>query len=354
MRPHGTERRSQLVSIQCLRGVAALLVLFHHVRIPTNWLFDPLEPFRFGTGGVDLFFVVSGFIMIIAAREESVGGFVVRRVVRIVPLYWLATFAYIAVLMLLRPWADAPLSTGTVVRSLLFIPYYRQDFAVPTPILVPGWTLNFEMAFYAVFAVGLACRRPLLVAGAILVILIGVGVLLHDKGPMAAVWTSPLLSRFLGGMLLGQLHLSVGLRRFGLLLPIGAVGLLVCAMPLAARIDHLALLRGLSAIAVVAGAVALEDRFAAHVPQLPKQLGDASYSLYLSHWPVLAALHAAHGLLPAYGWCQFLLWMVIGLSVPIVAGLLVHRWVEAPMTQLFRRLVVQPLRAGNKLTGQRT
>ena len=75
--------RQSFASVQYLRAVAALLVVLHHARSPKPWLFNPLEDFMGGTTGVDIFFVISGFIMFTAARSEQVGTFVWRRLVRV-------------------------------------------------------------------------------------------------------------------------------------------------------------------------------------------------------------------------------------------------------------------------------
>jgi peptidoglycan/LPS O-acetylase OafA/YrhL len=115
--------------------------------------------------GVGTFFVISGLIMIRSAfgdfgSQQKAGRFIFRRLIRVVPLYWLATL----------PFAAAAIARGEevtlsmVVRSLLFIPYVALSSEAVRPIVAQGWTLNFEMLFYAVFAVALLFRRRLEIA----------------------------------------------------------------------------------------------------------------------------------------------------------------------------------------------
>ena len=154
-------------SIQILRAVAALGVVALHVshegatRLGAR---NPLPDFSVGAAGVDLFFVISGFIMVYAsdalfARAGAPAYFFTRRLARIVPLYWAATAAAVVCFVAFR-YAGAleQLSWQTFVASLLFVPWPRPDGAM-LPVHMLGWTLNFEMFFYVVFALALMLTR---------------------------------------------------------------------------------------------------------------------------------------------------------------------------------------------------
>ena len=91
LEPGAPAPNRQIISLQYLRAVAALLVVFHHVRNPGNGLFNPISHWNFGQAGVDMFFLISGYIMYAVARQERPVRFLQRRIVRIVPLYWIAT-----------------------------------------------------------------------------------------------------------------------------------------------------------------------------------------------------------------------------------------------------------------------
>ena len=146
-------------SIHYLRGLAALLVVFHHGVLQFPGLRDRYAHFEFGQAGVDIFFVISGFVIYLASIEGRIrpGEFVKRRIVRIVPLYWVATLALVAAAVCApQLFATTVVTPQNVGQSLLFIPSYSAAFPDQIwPVLVPGWSLNYEMFFYGLFALGL-------------------------------------------------------------------------------------------------------------------------------------------------------------------------------------------------------
>lgn len=127
-------------SIQALRGIAAMAVVVGHSAIFTR-----------GTFGVDIFFVVSGFIMMYVT-QSSAKHFLVKRLIRIVPLYWLVTAARFALSP--SPIYSQPFNWTLFVESLLFFPDFK--FHNSQPIFNVGWTLNHEMAFYLLFTAACA------------------------------------------------------------------------------------------------------------------------------------------------------------------------------------------------------
>ena len=145
-----------ILPIQYLRGIAALMVVWHHSssQIPALNRFFPGSS---GAHGVDLFFVISGFIMAVTTTGAGLTPlqFLRRRVVRVVPLYWILTLAMVG-LALVAPslFRTLKVTADTLVQSLLFIPHFSTSFTDKAwPLLVPGWTLNYEMYFYVILAV---------------------------------------------------------------------------------------------------------------------------------------------------------------------------------------------------------
>jgi exopolysaccharide production protein ExoZ len=139
----------RLNSIRILRAVAATTVVVHHVVIQDGTVFGEFR--------VDIFFVLSGFVIALALAEgaTSVRDFVVSRVVRIVPLYWLATLL-VFFGALLRPdlFNSTTANVPELLKSLFFIPY-RKENGHMFPMLFVGWTLNYEVLFYAVSTLAL-------------------------------------------------------------------------------------------------------------------------------------------------------------------------------------------------------
>ena len=148
----------RLVGIEYLRACAATAVMLFHYALASGYSGALVA---LGQFGVDVFFVISGFIMWTVSRDEaSPAGFLLRRIVRIAPLYWLATLA--AALVTTEGGVTLGLGApaGDLAKALFFIPAYSaRSPDVVEPILSVGWTLNLEMAFYALFAASLAAPR---------------------------------------------------------------------------------------------------------------------------------------------------------------------------------------------------
>jgi peptidoglycan/LPS O-acetylase OafA/YrhL len=286
-------------SIQILRAIAALGVVALHVghegatRLGAR---NPLPDFSAGAAGVDLFFVISGFIMVYAsdalfARAGAAGYFFTRRLARIVPLYWAATAAALVCFVVLRYAGSLEqLSWQTLAASLLFVPWPRPD-GMMLPVHILGWTLNFEMLFYAVFAFALMLpRRSAVVAVTALFLgLVAIGRAFALPQPFA-FWCDPVILEFCFGMLIALAY------REGFRLPhVAAAGLVIAgfiALALGMMITGWPrlLLWGAPAAAIVAGAVLTTPREPGAIARVFIFLGDASYSIYLVHWLAILAL----------------------------------------------------------------
>jgi exopolysaccharide production protein ExoZ len=148
MRSYSGPTRERLTGLQALRAIAALAVVHFHTGLAFgNW-------HHVGAFGVDIFFTLSGFLMAKISVEDR-SAFLLRRAIRIVPSYWLLTVISAAALLAF-PVSDpaSPRGVLPLVRSLCFIPYYRIDGTI-FPVLVPGWSLNYEMCFYLLVALAL-------------------------------------------------------------------------------------------------------------------------------------------------------------------------------------------------------
>ena len=329
--------RNQLLSIQYLRGIAALMVVAFHARNPVDWLFNPLTGYTGLAWGVDIFFVISGFIMYVAARGEAVTEFLGKRVIRVAPLYWLCTFALVVVITRLTPAALAELDVSHLVQSLLFVPHYSPLHPkLIEPYLIPGWTLNFEMFFYALFAIGLYLRRPLVFTSLAILVLFAAGRLLENDSAIFRTYTSPLLLEFICGVWIGALFVHGRIwNRTGGLLPLGF--LLLLTLPALELGDGMTMaLRILSASLIIYGAVSFGGRVPESRPL--KLIGDASYSIYLTHEVMFIKLsrNIWDGL-PVTGWPQFIGFMLTALALSTVVGILVYYLVEKPMTNMLRK-----------------
>ena len=309
-------------SIQYLRGAAAAGVVTYHVY--NNFPVPTGRSFEIGRYGVDVFFVISGFIMYTAARSERVTRFVSRRLIRVVPLYRLAT----VVAALLYFWFDGVHPSGTeAVLSLALVPHYSEAHRGEIwPILVPGWTLSYEMLFYGLFAIGLIARRVVAVPIFAIAVLVTFGAIFGPKSAPLIVLTSPLLIEFLLGILvaLAQHRRPAWLPAIMLALTAAALGGLALGLE---RVTIFA-----SAAAIVAGAAWLDQRHHRKPVRALLTLGDASYSIYLFHIPILFVVdRSIEKSLRAASPATIDAAAVAALAIALVGGVLLHFALEKPL-----------------------
>jgi exopolysaccharide production protein ExoZ len=332
-----------LTSIQILRAVAALGVLFHHTAHEVAAKTGVTVPFGelvVGAGGVDLFFVISGFVMVYAserlfAQPGATRMFFLRRLARIVPLYWAATailvgYVYVAHRIFPPPFV----TTEGVIASFLFIPYPLPS-GLMAPVHALGWTLNYEMFFYVIFAAALFTARTMRLA--ILTIAIAglaiTGLILRPQGDLAATYTDPIMLEFLAGVWLGVIWTSRV-----------SAGPLLCVVLVASGLGLLALLSGAGNVprvlvwglpaTLIVGGIALYERDHT-VPKWPwlLLLGDASYSIYLWHFPTNSFWDRLAEIVHAPAWLAVAIMVVCGTAFGIAAHLLIEkpirRWLRA-------------------------
>ena len=304
-----------------------------------------------GAAGVDMFFVISGFIMVLVCqREPDALTFLRHRLIRIAPLYWLCTLLRIGGRLTLSGLdAGPPLTIGQVATSVAFLPYWDGSGSI-APLLRQGWSLQFEMFFYLVVAAALRCapRRVLICASAALLGLVGVGALagIPQDGPASvlSVYVHPMLLEFIAGLAIGRLWLAKrlpGPRQAILLAALGFAGLAAAAAAGPQWEPLRVWVWGAPCALIVLGCVALEA--AGRIPNLPRltAIGDASYSLYLTHSTVIFALASLKPALPAGSPGSLLLGGTL-MGACVVVAQLVYRRVEAPLLAALRGRTNRP------------
>ncbi len=339
----GVVRR--LASIQYMRALAVLLVVAFHlsIRIPDAFPPEALKFLRVGGAGVDLFFVISGFIMwtISEGRATGPAEFMLRRISRIVPMYWLATLAWCAIAAVgITAWVK--LTPEHVVKSLFFVPHYNPSYPDEVfPVLVPGWTLNYEMFFYLIFALCLFLPARLRLAGLVGALggLVIAGWLTTASGPIAATYTSPLLLEFLAGVAIGHCW------RRGLH-PRGATAAACLTAGLAALVyagatgidedTQRVLYWGAPSVLIVIGALGVRPLAVEHGRLL--LIGDASYSIYLTHLFGLTFLDIVWSRVPMLPGSplEIPVFFAIGAGLSLTIGIMAYRLAEQPLEAAFR------------------
>lgn len=315
---------NKLYGIQYLRAVAALAVVIFHAAERTD------GHFVIGAAGVDVFFVVSGFIMWVLAetRQPSPRVFLRERAERIVPLYWIATAVMVAG-GLAGLFPNMKLTTFHIFASFAFIPHVSPSDGGTWPVLVQGWTLNYEMFFYVLFSavLFLPAAKRFLVLALVFGALVCLGLALQPDGAVLRTYTNPLMAEFLIGAAIGKLWLANRLPPSALGFPLIVASIAGFAL---VGFGHLpfgpAALGPLSGMLLV-GVLVLER--ASRVPHIQPltYLGDASYSIYLWHTLAISVVVKTSEALGLPGLSVFLLSIVAG----TIAGLVCHELLEKPV-----------------------
>jgi len=333
-------------NLQLLRALAATCVVFYHcVVIGEKYGISSVFSGQFhgwGAAGVDLFFVISGFIMVVVQNKtpRRPMTFMANRIARIVPLYWLLTLAIIALMAVLPSAFNGTLqfdlqSLKNLLQSLFFISGQWDR----SPVLYVGWTLEFEMFFYLTFAVGILTgnltRGAVLVTGIILVML-------------TMGLTKPIALEFIFGMGCGLLWIHGRLPRVSqpiLWAMIAAtLAIVVFLSPVVASQDFLRpLLWGFPAAGIVAAALGLS--------QIRRGfwtfLGDTSYSIYLIQVFTIPFFYKTITRIPLELPGEALIALSTVFSVAIGIG--VGRYIEAPLTRATTHFIESATREARAL-----
>ena len=350
------EKTTRLNWLQTLRAVSVLLVMLHHLRSAAGVYFNQaglVDFFYFGHCGVDVFFVISGFIMWHVYRDdlhrpERFPSFIQRRFIRIYPIYWILTTALLVVI------AFAPGEVKSYKRNIFYIiesySLLPLGYAQGNPIIPAAWSLFHEIKFYLVFSLCILLPPRWArwwVRGWVALTLLHMAWLVTPEGQQAGMGFlfSPFNLQFLSGCVIAHL---VGTRRPSLPLGLSATLLGVASIAFFGCLDaHLALedrliralAYGLPAALLVFAATTFDylPSVSRHASRFMAFVGDASYAIYLIHYPIYGFCSMA---LIKLGWAAHLPLAVI-LSLlflgAFAVSLLFHITVEKPLTAKLKR-----------------
>lgn len=347
------QHRKKLFHLQALRGLAASLVVISHCAdtLFVRHMIPETYAGRLGISGyfgVVTFFIISGFIIYKTSRASfghprEIGAFVVKRLIRIFPVYWLAT----ALFVVLDPHRSA-LTATDVLFSLALIPHVIPAMGNMHPIVGQGWTLQYEILFYALFAASLVLPRRLGLA-AITLTIVGLVALgsafmplsdMAEPMTLASYWTRPIMLLFPIGIGFGLLEERIATRLsvpypFTLMLAVLLAWFAYSlGMPLTASQQiQFPTVVALWALAAVWVFISIFGRpREGWVERVAEGFGDASYSVYLFHAFILSALVRLH--VQNAGPVVFTIAALIGANA---FGYVMFRLVERPVLQTARR-----------------
>lgn len=327
--------RGPLYNIQALRGVAAILVVFVHMP----GMLGAIGWHRFGAVGVELFFVISGFVAVYSTESGSTPRrFMGHRLWRVVPMYWLATAATVIAAITIPGAVHATRpAVEEIIKSLAFIPFEKANGLVK-PVLFVGWTLEYEMLFYLIFAAALLApdrRVGLAAVCAVMFGLVGLGAIIHPTDVIVRYFTNPVMVNFVWGIALGAFWRRLPSGLWPVYAPALLLSLFLLLWLPSGRAWPAGEITGLLAAIAVASAIGLEMSGIRAPTRLAVLAGAISYSLYLTH-PFITvpaeALQRRFGLTGALDASALVATVLVACAV----GAAVHYGVDRPMVNMRR------------------
>lgn len=312
-------------SIQALRAMAAIYVCLFHISYWWNLKHDALDGlFAHGASGVDLFFVISGFVIVQKMQTSgtgysAAGWFLAKRMYRIYPLYWLV----LIVTLVVNPVIFQTTGLRDLLEAIFLVPGHR-------PILIISWTLGYELYFY--FLISLAILyKPFRWILALLLFCSFVSTASRTIPGLRLLPVSGIYNGYVSEFLLGGLafplsrHLPV--RVDGAL---AGLGLILFFLPV--PLPGLETIKyGIASFFLISGLVALEKRSVIRIPAWLRLMGDASYALYLIHLLLIQAFLSV----PAKPWQSSRLLLLGIVGIMVVCSVLVYVFIDRKTQQLF-------------------
>lgn len=345
-----SQPRTEILSLQYLRALAALAVAVSHAAqiIPIHGRGDVFGPMPAGAAGVDVFFVISGYIMCHITKGAPITGwaFFKHRLARVAPSYWFIT-AFVAFAMTAAPtlFNSSIFDVGLLLKSLLFLPAHNPSSGELVPLVQIGWTLNYEFFYYSIFAFCLAFggRHAPVISSTLLVAIAASNFVFQATGPLS-FYTNTIILEFVFGMITwAVLDRFPDQKRYvgALLIAVGLVLFYYSADVFSG--ERTSLLRplgwGVPAWALVTGAIIVERSGALPKSSLLKKLGDASYSIYLTHIITLGAVRFVWGHFHLKTIFADIYLMVFALVATIIVAVPYYELIEKPSSRLFRKAV---------------
>lgn len=333
-------------NVQALRAIAAYLVVGHHIIFTLREYFgahDLVPDLKFGSSGVPIFFVISGYIMmfVAAAKPQSPQAFAWHRIVRIVPTYWLLTAVAVVGIDVvgLQIFGLRSVDSRAILTSLFFLPDIRDGVRAIDPILYVGWSLNYEMMFYLIFCLCLFFRttfpRFVAVMTAIIILWIAGHV---SSSPYLRYYGSNIVLAFAAGGFIWLMTTRFKLPRSiaAAVFCVAWVGIVWPDLSPSSSDSAKSFVTILAATAIVYSAVSLNDNGFTVGDGFLSEQGASSYALYLVHpfvlqfFSKLARAYMSLSPIP----------LVIGAAclfvASVVAAMVFYRFVEIPLTRLLR------------------
>lgn len=324
-----------LVSIQFLRAFASILVLFHHISYKDQiYGNDVLSFFTIGEIGVDIFFIISGYIMMHSTHQKPVkaGDFIVNRIIRIIPLYWTFTIIALIIYIVMPDKINSSGGATVVFESFVLFPTEGKY------LVQNGWTLRYEFLFYFIFMISLFLKNKRFIAVTIFGLFL-VGIWLNPSNLYLSFVTNDLLLEFLFGIFLYLMRYRYSNDNIGIsiLVFFTSISFLYYFKQNPEATEIRAIYYGIPALLFSASFLLLEQKLK-NFESVILLFGNSSYSLYLVHPFVLVACALIFKRFASSTVTFDIGFIFVMFLASIIAGMATYKYVEVKQIRLIKNL----------------
>jgi len=346
----------RIQNIQALRGVAVISVVFFHIfslELKYGGINTILPSFfQFGMFGVDLFFVISGFVIYSISRGKFKSPanslrFIYHRIARIYPVYWIYTLLVLSVFIIKPSLVNSYQGNQIdLISSFLLLP------SQTLPLVIVGWTLVHEMYFYIIFCLIIFFIDEKKLLGVLFVwiaVVVSINLLLESNNPWIKVISHPMTLEFIAGCLLGLLffNIDLGLSRKKLIY-ITIISFLISLTAymifrnLTNSIEPAAwwrtLIFGIPAVLIIFSMIYAE-KCNFYLSSFLISIGNASYSIYLTHVLTLSAFGHFWSMFAADGIIDNIIMIPVSFALVLLTGFISYTYLEKPLLNLSKKIL---------------
>ncbi|QLJ65583.1 acyltransferase [Serratia marcescens] len=324
---------NKLIGLQWLRAVAVLLVVGWHVMVKANVLnITSKQYFAIGNAGVDLFFIISGFIMAYTLQKKENGcTFFVKRLARIFPLYWLFSLAALIVYLYNPNMVNSHAEHTTIFNSFTLFPVENHAMLIDV-----GWTLRYEFIFYTILSICLFLRKDigLKLCSIFLLALPFTSYFFNHGGFYFDFFTNEILMEFSFGIMAYYANKNLNIHASPLVIILLGVALLLTLENYTPHL-HRTIKYGVPMLLILVGTLKLNQKRENYISKALALTGDASYSIYLSHmFTIGIAILVSRNLL--LGTKFDYLFIPFSVLASTIVGIAIFFLIEKPLLQLVK------------------
>lgn len=333
-----SRKQPLLPCIQLLRFFAALGVMLSHVGFGDSYITN----IAFSIG-VNLFYCISAFLMMYTTQSGVPEKFVCKRLVRLIPLYWILTIATFFAAIFIPAFSDSSADIGSLIKSMFFIPYFRgglKTSVVTRPIVGPAWTLTFDIWFMIVFAIAMKISHKWrgLISGIACFFLMMIGKIVNLNSAVINMLGKSFWLNFIFGITVFyiwkymQNKVELKKKLYPILIAIAVLSFLTLYI----GSKPLVLCTVLSFILLLSVLLVMEDK---PVPSFFVTFGNMSYSFYLTHYYVILVI----GLFIDFDTLSVstIIGTVISFAISLVVAYISYLLIEKKLGDLLKNLILR-------------